>query len=291
MRPTRWSHGFQSHDNAGPQRQARVEGKRRQRGVREGPDHLCRQERHGNRPRHAGEITQRMPGWSSCIAACHAGAGDNKRRNVTSARTLLRDTPGIPRDIVTQTAVFIWSTRTKLYLSCFGKDTKLREFSFPGEGRPHDVRTPEWLLLVKRAGPWRSNWTWLVDHPHRMCLVPPEDCARFLTSSGSTQLWSSVNYLQRKICMHTSRSTLHTIPVRNRASCVFRSVLQAGKKNRSVGSTMMNLTSSRSHSIFCIVVECSQSDDRGDHIRVGKLNLVDLAGSERQSKTGATGDR
>lgn len=54
---------------------------------------------------------------------------------------------------------------------------------------------------------------------------------------------------------------------------------------------MMNLTSSRSHSIFCIVVECSQSDDRGDHIRVGKLNLVDLAGSERQSKTGATGDR
>lgn len=66
---------------------------------------------------------------------------------------------------------------------------------------------------------------------------------------------------------------------------------QAGKKNRSVGSTMMNLTSSRSHSIFCIVVECSQSDDRGDHIRVGKLNLVDLAGSERQSKTGATGDR
>ncbi|CAM9519310.1 unnamed protein product, partial [Ectocarpus fasciculatus] len=68
-------------------------------------------------------------------------------------------------------------------------------------------------------------------------------------------------------------------------------VMQAGKKNRSVGSTMMNLTSSRSHSIFCIVVECSQSDDRGDHIRVGKLNLVDLAGSERQSKTGATGDR
>ncbi|CAM9437403.1 unnamed protein product [Ascophyllum nodosum] len=65
----------------------------------------------------------------------------------------------------------------------------------------------------------------------------------------------------------------------------------AGKKNRSVGSTMMNLTSSRSHSIFCIVVECSQTDDRGGHIRVGKLNLVDLAGSERQSKTGATGDR
>jgi len=68
-------------------------------------------------------------------------------------------------------------------------------------------------------------------------------------------------------------------------------VMQAGKKNRSVGATLMNQTSSRSHSIFTIVVECAESDERGDHIRVGKLNLVDLAGSERQGKTGATGDR
>jgi kinesin family protein 3/17 len=65
--------------------------------------------------------------------------------------------------------------------------------------------------------------------------------------------------------------------------------MQAGKKNRSVGATLMNATSSRSHSIFTIVIECA--DNGGEHIRVGKLNLVDLAGSERQSKTGATGDR
>jgi len=61
-------------------------------------------------------------------------------------------------------------------------------------------------------------------------------------------------------------------------------VMQSGKKNRSTGATLMNQTSSRSHSIFTIVVECGESDARGDHIRVGKLNLVDLAGSERQSK-------
>ncbi|POM64104.1 Kinesin-like protein [Phytophthora palmivora] len=57
----------------------------------------------------------------------------------------------------------------------------------------------------------------------------------------------------------------------------------------------MNQTSSRSHSIFTIVVEClsegSAGGDGKDHVCVGKLNLVDLAGSERQSKTGATGDR
>jgi len=67
-------------------------------------------------------------------------------------------------------------------------------------------------------------------------------------------------------------------------------VMQAGKKNRSVGATLMNQSSSRSHSIFTIVIECC-SAAAGDKIRVGKLNLVDLAGSERQSKTGATGDR
>jgi hypothetical protein len=59
-------------------------------------------------------------------------------------------------------------------------------------------------------------------------------------------------------------------------------VMQAGKRNRSVGATLMNATSSRSHSIFTIVIECMEAV--GDHIRVGKLNLVDLAGSERQSK-------
>ena len=68
--------------------------------------------------------------------------------------------------------------------------------------------------------------------------------------------------------------------------------MQAGKKNRSVGSTLMNATSSRSHSIFTIIVECAENDaKRGSHIRVGQLNLVDLAGSERQDKTGATGTR
>lgn len=65
--------------------------------------------------------------------------------------------------------------------------------------------------------------------------------------------------------------------------------MQSGKKNRSVGATNMNAQSSRSHSIFTIVIECAENN--GEHIRVGKLNLVDLAGSERQSKTGATGDR
>uniref|UniRef100_W5K6V7 Kinesin-like protein n=1 Tax=Astyanax mexicanus TaxID=7994 RepID=W5K6V7_ASTMX len=69
-------------------------------------------------------------------------------------------------------------------------------------------------------------------------------------------------------------------------------IMEQGWKNRSVGYTLMNKDSSRSHSIFTIHLEICKTDAAGeDHLRAGKLNLVDLAGSERQSKTGATGDR
>lgn len=63
-------------------------------------------------------------------------------------------------------------------------------------------------------------------------------------------------------------------------------VLVAGRKNRVVAATSMNSGSSRSHSVFSIIIE-QHSEDRGT--RMGKLHLVDLAGSERLSKTEASG--
>ena len=62
-----------------------------------------------------------------------------------------------------------------------------------------------------------------------------------------------------------------------------------GKKHRVVAHTEMNATSSRSHSIFSIIVENQEEANGKVTTRVGKLNLVDLAGSERQSKTGVSG--
>ena len=81
-----------------------------------------------------------------------------------------------------------------------------------------------------------------------------------------------------------------------KSAAEMHNILQVGKKNRSVGATLMNADSSRSHSIFTVTVETSRvrpGDPPGaePHITVGKLNLVDLAGSERQSKTQASGDR
>nr|CAD7590921.1 unnamed protein product [Timema genevievae] len=77
-------------------------------------------------------------------------------------------------------------------------------------------------------------------------------------------------------------------------------IMTLGNKNRMVGATAMNETSSRSHAIFTITIENGDvGEDGKQHIKMGKLHLVDLAvnrycvlqGSERQSKTGATGLR
>ena len=70
-------------------------------------------------------------------------------------------------------------------------------------------------------------------------------------------------------------------------------LLDRGFKNRTVAATQMNAESSRSHSLFTIVIEMSSTEkESGKEIqKQGKLNLVDLAGSERQKKTGASGDR
>jgi len=70
-------------------------------------------------------------------------------------------------------------------------------------------------------------------------------------------------------------------------------VMVDGNKHRTTGATLMNDTSSRSHSIFTVIIEMSalKSEDGKEHITRGKLNLVDLAGSERPAKTGATGTR
>eukprot|EP00356_Strombidium_inclinatum_P011217 CAMPEP_0170503100 /NCGR_PEP_ID=MMETSP0208-20121228/43631_1 /TAXON_ID=197538 /ORGANISM="Strombidium inclinatum, Strain S3" /LENGTH=328 /DNA_ID=CAMNT_0010782557 /DNA_START=441 /DNA_END=1427 /DNA_ORIENTATION=+ len=61
-----------------------------------------------------------------------------------------------------------------------------------------------------------------------------------------------------------------------------------GLRNKVIGSHKMNLTSSRSHTIFCVTVE--QIDPlHPDNMVISKLQLVDLAGSERQELTKVNG--
>ena len=67
--------------------------------------------------------------------------------------------------------------------------------------------------------------------------------------------------------------------------------IELGNKNRHTGATAMNAESSRSHSIFTLYIESSETINGQETFKAGKLNLVDLAGSERQSKTKAAGTR
>lgn len=61
-----------------------------------------------------------------------------------------------------------------------------------------------------------------------------------------------------------------------------------GNKNRTTKSNTLNMTSSRSHAIFTIMVE--SKNHCSNFTTFGKLNFVDLAGSERLSRTKVTGE-
>ncbi|KAL5563100.1 hypothetical protein UlMin_032847 [Ulmus minor] len=68
------------------------------------------------------------------------------------------------------------------------------------------------------------------------------------------------------------------------------SFIAAGEEHRHVGSNNFNLFSSRSHTIFTLMVESSAHGDEYDGVIFSQLNLIDLAGSE-SSKTETTGIR
>ena len=62
--------------------------------------------------------------------------------------------------------------------------------------------------------------------------------------------------------------------------------LEAGSMWRATGSTLMNATSSRSHSLFTIIVEQRARGPGAERI-VAKLHLVDLAGRRRAARNRA----
>jgi len=63
--------------------------------------------------------------------------------------------------------------------------------------------------------------------------------------------------------------------------------LNVGKSNRVTAATKMNEGSSRSHSVFQMLIKQTNLIDQS--IKSGKLFLVDLAGSERVAKTAVEG--
>ena len=70
--------------------------------------------------------------------------------------------------------------------------------------------------------------------------------------------------------------------------------IEEGTKNRTIGSTNMNATSSRAHTVTTIgfkQIFLDKATGKKTNEKMSDINLIDLAGSERAGSTGATGDR
>ncbi|OCT85297.1 kinesin-like protein KIF14 [Xenopus laevis] len=74
-----------------------------------------------------------------------------------------------------------------------------------------------------------------------------------------------------------------------------QSWLELGNKQRATAATGMNDKSSRSHSVFTLVMTQTKTEyvdgQEHDHRRTSRINLVDLAGSERCSTAQTSGER
>ncbi|CAE7269061.1 KIF13A [Symbiodinium microadriaticum] len=68
-------------------------------------------------------------------------------------------------------------------------------------------------------------------------------------------------------------------------------VVEEGTENRTVGSTLMNATSSRAHTVLTIEFKQVSQAAGQQGQKLSLINLVDLAGSEKAGQTGASGDR
>ena len=83
---------------------------------------------------------------------------------------------------------------------------------------------------------------------------------------------------------------LKSVPINNSSEAM--DVLNTGTMNRTTASTLMNVTSSRSHACFTVNLHQTTRSADGDELTTtSRFTFVDLAGSERMKKTGAEGDR
>jgi hypothetical protein len=69
------------------------------------------------------------------------------------------------------------------------------------------------------------------------------------------------------------------------------SLMKVGTQHRHTGSTSMNKESSRSHSVFTLLIESREVKQGLLNFRSSRFHLIDLAGSERQKSTEAGGAR
>lgn len=200
------------------------------------------------------------------------------------------------------------STQEEIYESCArkvvedileGYNGTIFAYGMTGAGKTHTMEgSSEQPGIIPRAFQQIFEQVETGKEEHRRYLVRCTYCelyneaVRDLLVDGG----QSLNRSLVKGGASALESSLQSIVVESAAE--IQELLVQGKARRATRATKMNHASSRSHSVFTVVVECAEK--RGpdgqdpaasdqEHIHVGKLNLVDLAGSERNSATGTSG--
>ncbi len=144
-------------------------------------------------------------------------------------------------------------------------------------------------------------------HPNRSFLLRVSmveiynEIVRDLLNPNPTKL-QVYNDRQRGVIIQGVKEEIVTSPER------VWELLDTGFGNRAVGSTGLNAESSRSHTVFRLIIESRKTpSENHEHsntksnqklsknkkvkVRISTLNIVDLAGSERTADAGTTGGR
>ncbi|XP_038070916.1 kinesin-like protein KIF11-A [Patiria miniata] len=109
-------------------------------------------------------------------------------------------------------------------------------------------------------------------------LTGPEDTQRLRIFEDAARKGSVVIQGLEEIVVH-NKSEVYAI-------------LEKGAAKRQTAATLMNATSSRSHSVFTVTIHIKENSVDGEELlKTGKLNLVDLAGSENIGRSGAVDKR
>ncbi|XP_076636347.1 kinesin-like protein Klp61F [Colletes latitarsis] len=136
----------------------------------------------------------------------------------------------------------------------------------------------ELLITAEQEYSIRVTFLELYNEEVYDLLSPSDDAAKIRIYEDSTK--------KGAVIVHG----LQEVTIYNKLD-VFR-ILQKGSEKRQTAATLVNVNSSRSHTIFSITVHIKENTIDGDELlKTGKLNLVDLAGSENVGRSGAVDRR
>ena len=223
------------------------------------------------------------------------GHSEIVQTNEAEASLLIKDKANACRQFVFDSVFSVKSTQTQLYsaarpvimgvlngfngtIFAYGQTSSGKSFTMEGVRHVPELRgiIPNAFEHIYSEIQKTPNVTFLIRVSY--LEIYNEDIRDLLTNTGRLEI---KEHPTNGIYVKDLTSVVVTSPED------MAKVMEAGSKHRSVGATLMNDQSSRSHSIFQIIIEMEENKK----YKVGKLALVDLAGSERQEKTKATGDR